>query len=176
MHRQTGVTLVELLVVLAIIGIVVGIGVPAWSTIARTNHLAAITNRLVGAIHLARAEAIRSGRRVTLCASRDGATCTTEGYQVGWIVFRDLDGDTRKDLLEPVLARGAADHTVVIQGNRPVARMISYTPMGVPKTATGAFQAGTLYLCADGDGRRIVLSRSGRLRVETARCGEGASG
>ncbi len=170
MKRDRGVTLVELMVALAVLGIVLGLGVPAWSDIVRTNRLVTATNRLVGAIHLARAEAVRSGLRVTLCASRDGSECTAEGYEQGWIVFHDLDGDTYKDAAEPVVHSGAPAQGVTMRGNRSVSRMISYTPLGLPKTAGGAFQAGAILVCGQGEGRKLILSRAGRLRIERSVC------
>ncbi len=170
MRLPRGMTLVELLVVLAVIGILLGLGVPAWSAMMRANQLATATNNLVAAITLARVEAVRSGHRATFCASLDGVTCTTLGYHHGWIVFRDTDGDTYRDPNEPILASGGPVEGVSIHGNHPVVRMISYTPLGQPKTAGGAFQAGSLFVCKGRYGRRLVLSPAGRLRIEHTAC------
>jgi prepilin-type N-terminal cleavage/methylation domain-containing protein len=90
MRKEAGLTLVELLVTIAVLGVLLGIGIPAFGGLAQDNRLSTTTNRLVGALHLTRSEAVRRNARVTICSSADGEYCATEGgWEQGWIVFVD---------------------------------------------------------------------------------------
>lgn len=87
-YRQTGFTLLELMIVVAIAGIVMAIGVPSFQSITTTNRIAANTNELITALNLARSEAVKRGTDVSVCKSADGSTCTTSGdWDQGWIVY-----------------------------------------------------------------------------------------
>ena len=92
-YRQTGFTLLELMIVVAIAGIVMAIGVPSFQSITTNNRIAANTNEFITALNLARSEAVKRGAAVSVCKSADGATCTTSGdWDQGWIVI--VVGDT----------------------------------------------------------------------------------
>lgn len=69
--RAAGFTLVELMITIAILAIVMGIAVPSFSEMIKRNKRASCTNELVGALQLARSEAVRSGRPVTVAARDD---------------------------------------------------------------------------------------------------------
>lgn len=90
--RTEGVTLVELITVIAIVAILLTIGVPSYRYIQNSYRISSEVNGLVGDLQFARAEAIKEGDTVTACISSDGATCATAagGWQTGWIVFADL--------------------------------------------------------------------------------------
>ena len=88
MYRQTGFTLLELMIVVAIAGIVMAIGVPSFQSITTNNRIAANTNEFITALNLARSEAVKRGAAVSVCKSANGATCTTSGdWDQGWIVI-----------------------------------------------------------------------------------------
>jgi len=87
--RQRGFTLVELMMVLAVAAVLVTVAIPSFSTLIKNNRLTTFTNTLVGSLVLARSEAVRRGRAVTVCASSNGTGCTATSWQQGWIVFTD---------------------------------------------------------------------------------------
>ena len=174
--------MLELIVTLALAAIVLGVGIPSFQNLIQNQRLTAVINQLVGALALARSEAIKRGARVTLCKSEDGRCCTTNGgYHQGWIVFVDADGDGIRrpescfnspvaESAEPIIRVHqplAAELTLI--GNQNISEFVSFVPAGVSQLSSGAFQAGTLTLCARGHAataRRLVLSRGGRMRVE----------
>jgi type IV fimbrial biogenesis protein FimT len=88
MKRQTGFTLTELMVVIAIVTILLTVGIPSFTYITNSYRMSAEVNSLLGDLQYTRAEAIKEGQYVTACASTDGATCSgTNTWQTGWIVY-----------------------------------------------------------------------------------------
>jgi len=90
MKGATGFTLIELLVVITIISILMGIGVPSYKYVTNSNRLSAEVNGLLGDMQLARAEAIKEGVSVTVCASANQVACSgSSDWSSGWIVYAD---------------------------------------------------------------------------------------
>lgn len=102
-----GFTLLELMVVLAIAAILMAVAVPSFSLLIQKNRLATQTNAFIGDLQFARAEAIKQGQTVTICASDNGSSCLgTTTWNTGWIVFADPDNSKTRDttkLAETVL-------------------------------------------------------------------------
>jgi type IV fimbrial biogenesis protein FimT len=85
-----GFTLLELMVTLTIAAILLSIGVPSFRYVTTANRASSEINALLGDMQLARAEALKEGVYVTICASTDGATCAgATAWNTGWIVFTD---------------------------------------------------------------------------------------
>ena len=124
MNRQTGFTLAELLTVIAIVGILMGIGVPSYRYVTNSYRMSAEVNGLLGDVQFARGEAIKEGLPVTLCVSRDAQTCDAGSttFQEGWIVFSDTNGNATVDPGETVLRvqnafTGAVPDTFIADNN-----------------------------------------------------------
>jgi type IV fimbrial biogenesis protein FimT len=88
----SGFTAIELLVVLAIAGVLTALATPSLLTMVQNNRTSGEVDYLVGDVQLARAQAIQTGQPITLCASTDGATCNVSSgtWTSGWIVFVDI--------------------------------------------------------------------------------------
>lgn len=94
MRKAAGFTLIELIVTLAVAGILTAIAVPSFKTTIQNNRQATQSNDLLGAMLYARSQAISGGSHdsvsppldVTVCASSDGATCNSTNWANGWIV------------------------------------------------------------------------------------------
>jgi type IV fimbrial biogenesis protein FimT len=88
--RALGYTMIEMLMTMAIAAILLSLAIPSFRYVTNSNRIASELNGLLGDLQLARAEAIKEGRTVTVCQSTDGATCTNStSWQGGWIVFSD---------------------------------------------------------------------------------------
>ena len=75
---RNGFTLIELLVLLAVLGVVAAIAVPSFTTFIQSNQLITTSNDLVGALNVARSEAVRLAQPVSLIPN----ATFTEGYKV----------------------------------------------------------------------------------------------
>lgn len=89
-RSASGFTMVEMLMTIAIAAILTSLAIPSFRYITNSNRIASELNGLLGDLQLARAEAIKEGRTVTVCQSTDSTSCTNStSWEKGWIVFSD---------------------------------------------------------------------------------------
>jgi type IV fimbrial biogenesis protein FimT len=92
-RTQAAFTLMELMVALAVMGILCAYAVPSFRQYSRDSRAGAAHNDLVTAFNLARSETLRRGVPIGVCASSDGAECSgSDDWSNGWIVFTDATG------------------------------------------------------------------------------------
>ncbi|HXR57375.1 MAG TPA: GspH/FimT family pseudopilin [Casimicrobiaceae bacterium] len=160
-----GFTLLELMLGLAIAGIVLALGVPAFGGWFAEQQVQDRADALVHALDLARSEAIRRGDRVDVCPAPAACDAGALPWEGGWTVVADAARSGT-----PALARERSSPAgITIRGNRPVADYVSYTAAGHARRFDGALQMGTFTICRSGQrARKVILASSGRARVETA--------
>lgn len=87
-----GFTLVELMVVLAVLAIVIGLAVPSMGQFMLSGKLRSYSNEVVASVVLARSEAIKRNQTVRVCvANEDGDDCAAGSWESGWIVITTAD-------------------------------------------------------------------------------------
>ena len=102
-RSQQGFNLLELMTAVAVLGILLGLGVPSFTQMIRNNRVVANTNELVVALSAARSEAVKRGLPTSVCA-RNAATSdvcrtgTANNWSSGWLVFVDAADKGRAEL------------------------------------------------------------------------------
>lgn len=154
-----GFTLIELMVTVAVLGVLAALAAPSFNEAIQSNKLASYANNFIASATLARSEAIKRNAVVTLCRSANGTACTgSGGWQQGWIV---LAGTTVVQYQQSL----SADYRLT--GD---AYSIGFQPVGAGTTAAN------LILCratpSPGSQERVItLSATGRASVSTSRTG-----
>ncbi|MGK0172810.1 MAG: type IV fimbrial biogenesis protein FimT, partial [Gammaproteobacteria bacterium] len=104
MKKQTGLTLIELLVTVAVAAILAALAVPSFNDFIKNERIVAEANDIVAALYLARTEALKRNRRVTVCPSADAdaaaPSCTIDSagnWSSGYIIFTDGNREAGTD-------------------------------------------------------------------------------
>ena len=88
--RHAGFTLVELMVTVTLSVILIAIATPSFVTLLASRAAQAAADSLVSDLRLARFEAIKLSRTVSVCSSISGDVCSdSASWKDGWIVFVD---------------------------------------------------------------------------------------
>jgi type IV fimbrial biogenesis protein FimT len=134
-----GFTLIELLFVVTLIGIMIAIAVPSFASFISNYRATAAANDLLQAFTVARAEALKQGRRVIILPNlADGTPSRTGIWTNGWTIFADVNNNQTFDsATESVIFKHEAlPTTIVVAG---------------PAGATGIF-GNVNYVLYDGTG------------------------
>src|SRR5258706_3361568 len=160
---SAGFSAVEIMVVLAVLAILSGMGAISFASVSGKTRVATDAGSLLNAIELTRSEAAKRGRRVTLLPTRGD-------WAAGWTVFVDLDGNRQVDPDEPVIMvqQPLKATTRIVANTTP--GYIAFAGSGMPQLYNGGFLAATVTLCDTGNGRSVVLAKTGRPRVATIAC------
>ncbi len=121
-HR--GFSIVELMVVLAIAGILVTLAVPSFRDTIDRQKLSAASSDLFASVAMARNEAIRRGTRADLQAIGGD-------WNQGWEI-RIPTGATTSDL---IYTHGAIPNGITIAAASNIGAILSYTGTGRTRTA-----------------------------------------
>ncbi len=164
-----GFTLIELLAYLALVGVCLSIGVPAFGGLARDSAREGQVNLFLQAVHVARSEAIKRNGVVSLCPSLDGSHCSPRrDWATGWLLFVNLDHDSpaARDATEPLLRVYQKWDRGHILSNRDTLSFRAFGQMGVTATVTFCDDRGS------NAARAVIISQTGRPRT-TSRSASG---
>ena len=167
-HR--GFTLLEALVVLALLGVLLALAAPGMSDLRQKHKMQSQAEQLQAALLLARSEALRRQQRVSLCARATDGTCDANGqWQQGWLVFVDANDNGLHDSGEVVIEVHAPVPQVVQLGvTNTVKAYFSYGAEGRSMSTNGAFMAGTWRFCQASTlvGWQVVSNALGKPRLQ----------
>ena len=174
-------SLIEVLIVIALIGVGATMGVDGMRNYLTTTGLTSNANDLVTSLQLARSASIRLQDRVVICSSENSTTATpscgdaTTPWHAGWIVFHDKNNNAAYDADDDILRVQAATVvngitiTPINLGTSPT-NIVNYVgfgpPAGEPTLVDTANQSGIFKICSQSDLSRVrgvSLHFSGRV-------------
>lgn len=162
--HEKGFTLIELMITLLVAAVILGVGVPNFQEFIANNRMAAATNDVISALHMARSEAIKRRTNVTLCPSAnwdaDNPACNNGGViGGGYIIFVDCSAaapncgapNLSVDAFDVVLsARGPLPDAIAAAFTTDAAgaQYLSFAATGFPRNAPGfAAAISNIQLC-----------------------------
>ena len=162
-NARRGYTLTELLIAMAIGGILAAAALPAYRDLVKQQHALATMTTLFGALQLARQTATFERATTTICPLQD--TVCGSDWRNGFLVFIDRDRDGKLGPNERVLAQGepvpsgAALTWKSFRGRS----FLQFTSHGLTRAENGSF-----VYCAStdvpGGVMKIVINTAGRAR------------
>jgi type IV fimbrial biogenesis protein FimT len=160
--KSRGFTLLELMVTLAVMSVLFGIGIPSFSVMLKTNAVNTERDNLFNSLVYARTEAIKRGETITICKSINLATCdTSTSWTTGWIIFEDTNGNGV--LLNETIMRVEEPLKREILLSFDNGNFVTFDGLGKASDTNGTFS----FTHSSGDtnyNRTITLSTTGRSR------------
>ena len=167
-HTQKGFTLYELLITTLLVGVLLAIGVPSFSTFTQNSRMTASVNDLLGSFTVARSEAVRAKTNVSICASDNSTaaepTCQGE-FEDGWIVFLDPNGDVQRQNGEALFRSHPAMPNDVVVTTTGQGDYFSYGPTGLGRGQIGANPPTTSAVFCDDRGNEPAAGGYSAARV-----------
>ena len=163
-----GFSLIETLVVIALLAIFTVFAIPMFSDLTQNNRMRAQVSNLVGQFAQARTEAMRRGFRVTMCPGTESG-CSGNQWENGLIAFVDIDADGVRDSGEEIILVGAA-----LTGNNTMrsdqfSTFISFRYDGASTAVDGSANPGSFVVCDSrgfGDhARALNILATGRIKI-----------
>jgi type IV fimbrial biogenesis protein FimT len=113
-----GFTLVELMIVVAILAVLVTVAAPSFRASMANTKVNSATHELLSSLSLAKSESIKRNVMVSLCPSSDQLSCSGDGnWQLGWIIFVDNNNNGIRENSETIIQiQNAFDTSLTLTG------------------------------------------------------------
>ena len=163
-RRGKGFTLIELMVVMAILAIFVVVALPGFSALRLSTNLKSYSSELAASVLMARSEAIKRNIPMRLCSTSDGAICATSSdWEQGWLVLDPNDVVIKRQQSMP----DGFKLTSTSDGSTVMTTALTFQPSGVSSTVA------VMIVCrltpTVGNHQRLVtVTATGRPRITKA--------
>lgn len=177
-QKQTGFTLAELMITVAIAAILLAVGMPSMRDFIKNSRITAVTNEMVSTLMVARSEAMRASGMSCVCPAVDGdndgavdlACVASNNWETGWIAFSDANGncvmDQASDVLLKVWDGASYAGSITVRNNDGTINglnAIRFNSRGETQTnVAGVGLGGTFSICDD---RPMVADANGKVTM-----------
>jgi type IV fimbrial biogenesis protein FimT len=180
-NQIRGVTLIELMVVIAILAILTTLAVPSFDSWRNSSRLSSYSNLLATSLNYAKSEAVSRGVRVTLCRSAapeaTPPSCTAgSNWNTGWIVFVDnthISGNVAGTLdgADVLLKQVSSTLGANMNADDNFNGWVSFLPSGMSRGSGGAGN-GNFALCLTSvtAGMDVAVNVVGRVTLAKRVC------
>jgi prepilin-type N-terminal cleavage/methylation domain-containing protein len=164
MDRESGFTLVELIIVVAMVAVISAFALPNFLDWLPNYRLRAAAHDLFSNFQKAKLEAIKRNINTTVCF-------TSGGYEI----FVDQNVDFVKDGAEEAVAEVAwdgyksvsIDYGAITFDKSSGLACIAFRPNGMPADHGGGFACGTAPIRnINNKITRVIISQAGRIRID----------
>lgn len=175
--KQGGFTLVELMITLAIAGILSMIAAPSMTSFIQNNRMVSQSNDFLADLMLARIEAIKRATNIVICKSTNPSASTptcnlnnADTWSTGRLIFVDSDSNgkfitTDGDTLLRVSSKLDGKNTLT--GTKQMANNVTYDRYGLLVVDISK-DTGNFHLCdkrGTSKGRQFTILATGRARI-----------
>lgn len=155
-----GFTLIELLVTIAIMAVLMTFAIPSYQGWLQNSALKAALQNWRESFYYAQTVAMQKQRKITLCASSDGATCNTDDFDFakGWIVIIPQDDNPNTGVVLQDFVPSTMVATMKLNDNK---NSVSFLANG----RIGSGVAGNTLTITDNNGHHKTLTFNGQGRI-----------
>lgn len=168
LSAATGLSLIETMVAVAILGSLVAMAAPSFARIGERYRVSGVQSDLEATLHAARVEAITRNRPVTVHRLTGCPEATDPSdWRCGWETFVDGNRNRQRDADEPALTHQGPiqGHRILLEGPDP--DRLTYSPLGRTSVALQSLSiVPDRPASAASSGQRLCLEFGGtRLRM-----------
>lgn len=179
--KQDGFTLLELVITLIILGLMLGMGLPAMTKMIQGTGVREAANTLVRDFNIARSQASDLNQNITLCRRTSGTTnCRGAGpgagwHTDGWLIFLDDDQNAVPDVAGEFIRITDPLTTVTINHNgvngNTFNGTVRFAPDGTVRDANFDLAEVNFNICPlspSVSGRTVDMNNRGNIRTSIA--------
>lgn len=145
MQKNSGFTLIELAVIIAIVGVLAGIAVPSFVGWLPKYRLSSSADDIQALVQNARLRAVKENTHVAVLLDPDN-----DGLDGDYLVFVDKNSDWSKDVGESIVAQGEVAPGIRITGTGYANNRFSFNSRG---------------LCLEGGGSITLRNTKGKTKT-----------